>query len=73
MSVRYRGDLSLATEHDRREIAAFQRFLALGVSPYEADRIWREFPGWVPYVLGFGPAPAPGQDDVPVCGWSLPG
>lgn len=59
--------------HDRAEVAAFKRFLSLGVRSSEAGRIPREFPGWLPYCLGTGPAPPEGFDDVPVTAWTLPG
>lgn len=72
------------TEHDRREVAAFKRFLSLGVRPDDAHRIPREFPGWLPYVLGHffeagGPgqplallAPPEGFDAVPMTAWTVP-
>lgn len=72
------------TAHDRREVATFKRYLSLGVRPGEAGRIPREFPGWLPYLLGAffeagGPnqplallAPPEGFDDVPVTAWPLP-
>jgi hypothetical protein len=61
------------TEHDRREIEAFKRFLALGVRPDEDGRIPREFPGWLPYVEGWGPPPPLGYDAVSLTAWTLPG
>lgn len=62
------------SEHDLREINAFRRFLRLGVAPGEADRIPREFPGWLPYCLGVlsGSWPPEGYDDVPVTAWTFP-
>lgn len=72
------------TAHDRREVVAFKRFLSLGVRPDEYGRIPREFPGWLPYLLGRffeagGPgqpmallAPPQGYDDVPVTAWPVP-
>lgn len=48
--------------HDRREIAAFKRFLTeVGRAPVASElfqrhdphgRVWREHIGWVPYILG---------------------
>lgn len=63
------------TEHDRREIAAFRRFLALGVRPGEVRRIPREFPGWLLYCLGeFGPRlwPPEGYDEIHPTAWTFP-
>jgi hypothetical protein len=63
------------TEQDRREIAAFKRYLAeVGNGPL------REHPGWLPYALGrffhAEPrtllAPPEGYGDVPITAWSFP-
>jgi hypothetical protein len=60
------------TDRDWAEIAAFKRFLSLGVRPDDHGRIPREFPGWLPYVLGWGPAPPVDCDRLPVTAWSFP-
>lgn len=60
------------SDHDRREVVAFKRFLSLGIRPNDAARVRREFPGWLPYVLGWGPPPPEGFDDVPVAAWPVP-
>lgn len=60
------------TAHDLREVAAFRRFLALGVAPDEGGRIPREFPGWLPYCLGFGPWPPEDFDSAPITAWTFP-
>lgn len=70
--MRWRDDLSQATPHDLAEVAAFRRFLELGVGPDEPRRFAREFPGWLPYLIG-GPAPPVGYDDVPQTAWPMPG
>jgi hypothetical protein len=72
------------TEHDRREIAAFRRFLNLAGPPADPG-VPRRYPGWIPYILGhffwsgvWGPHerslhPPEGFDEVPVTAWTLPG
>ena len=51
----WRDHPSELTDHDRAEVAAFRRFLALDLRPNGA-RI--EVPAeWIPYVTGTGPAP----------------
>ena len=67
------------SDHDAREIQAFNRFLKMaGAAPN--SRIVLEHPGWLPYVLGdfFGSAgallaPPEGFDDVAVTAWTFPG
>lgn len=52
----WRDDPSQLTDHDRGEIDAFRRFLALDLRP-NGPQI--EVPeAWIPYVTGKGPAPA---------------
>lgn len=51
----WRDDPRELTEHDREQVDAFRRFLALDLRP-NGPRV--EVPEeWVPYVLGTGPAP----------------
>lgn len=57
------------TDHDRREVDAFRRFLALGD---EAREIPRRAAGWLPYVLGAGPPPPVGWDPVHPTAWRYP-
>ena len=82
--MRARGGTSALTEHDRREVDAFSRFLDLA-GPPPGQGLIRAHPGWLPYVLGhflcsgvWGPHtrslhPPPGWDDVPVTAWTFPG
>lgn len=72
------------TEHDRREIEAFKRFLAeVGNKPKPG--VLRDHPGWWPYVLGdffwsgargryqSSLHPPEGFGDVPITAWTMPG
>lgn len=69
--------------HDQREIRAFQRFLTEVGGPVKGKgkgAIWREHPGWIPYVLGgfyYGGQdrslhPPEGFGHVPMTAWSFP-
>lgn len=60
------------TPRDRAEVDAFRRFLALGLGPYDGREIPRRFPGWLPYVLGFGPPPPVGLDAEHPTAWTYP-
>lgn len=70
------------TDHDRREIEAFSRFLKLGEKaplPGTNSGFLQRHRGWLPYVLGAflelrGGAAAPpvGFDDVPITAWTFP-
>lgn len=64
------------TDRDVDEVLAFSRFLALGARPalpgQEVARGEAIPQGWVPYVLGLGPAPPDELDDVRVTAWTMP-
>jgi hypothetical protein len=66
--VTARRDRPPVSVHDLQEMRTFRRFL----TTVGHDNIWQH-PGWVPYALGWGPAPPPGMEDVPVTAWTLPG
>lgn len=60
------------TGRDLAEVRDFQRFLQIsGPADDEPGRLWR-IPGWIPYVLGIGPAPPEGFDLTPITAWSFP-
>lgn len=76
------ANIAKLADHDRREVRAFQRFLAEAgqVGPQEAWRIPREWPGWLPYCLGrffYADgmallAPPEGYGAVPITAWTFP-
>lgn len=76
------------SDHDSREVNAFSRYLReVGGRPGEQAPgwLWRERPGWVPYILGhflcsgvWGPHdrslhPPEGYGHVPLTAWTFPG
>lgn len=54
-----------------KTVAIFQRLMR-EVGPPVRGAMLRH-PGWIPYVLGFGPEPPEGQGDTHPTAWSLPG
>jgi hypothetical protein len=58
--------------HDLAEVESFRRFLKVcGAPPFTREDAMR-IPGWLPYVLGVGPAPPTGMDGLPVTAWTAP-
>jgi hypothetical protein len=84
MTVVTEANLEQLHPHDRREAEAFMDFLS-GPGrngPGEEAHLWRDWPGWVPYVLGrfFHAdtggallAPPAGYEATSVTAWTFPG
>lgn len=69
-----KGKLDRLSGNDIREIRTFERFLRAIDHPPPVTRgdFSCRLPGWVPYMLGVGPAPPEGHDHLPVTAWRLP-